>query len=116
MRPPVPGGRRRAGRGSDVDGAGVVLPGAQGREVGVEARGERPVGLLAGERVLAEATEVAPDPLVADERPRLPLVGPVLGLEAVALVEVPDGCGPVTRAPEVVRQLEVGRARGLLRR
>ena len=53
----------------------------------------------------------AADAFVADERPRLALVRPVVGLQAVALVEVPDRRVAVTGAPEVVGELEVGGAR-----
>src|SRR4051794_21978720 len=92
----------------DLHRVRVVLARLELGHVGVEARGERPLRFFAGEWSLVEPTELATTyPFAADERPCLPLVGPVVGLQAVRFVEMRDRCVALTGSPQVVGQLEV---------
>ena len=84
----------------------VVAADFDALDVGAEVGLERPVGLLAGDRRLDPPAVVATDALVADERPRLALVGPVVGLQPMTLDELGDGRVASTGPPEVVGELE----------
>src|SRR5262249_23297806 len=101
-------GAAPTGRAGRSHRPGVVLAGPELRDVGAEVGREGPVVLLPFERPLDEPAEVAADALVADQRPGLSLVGPVLRLQPMALVEVADRSFTVADAPEVVGELEVG--------
>ena len=95
-----------------LDGSRVVLAWSDSSDVGFEVGGERPRSFLAGSGHLVEPAELtAAGALVADERPRLALVRPVVGLQPMAFVEVTDRRIPPAGAPQVVRQLEAGSAR-----
>src|SRR3954453_3477858 len=92
----------------DLHRVRVVLARLELGHVGVEARGERPLRFFAGEWSLVEPAELATSyPFAADQRPCLPLVGPVVGLQAVRFVEVRDRRAALAGSPQMVGELEV---------
>src|SRR3954452_6701800 len=92
----------------DLHRVRVVLARLELGHVGVEARVERPLRFFAREGSLVEPAELAATrPFAPDERPCLPLVGPVVGLQAVRFVEVRDAGVTLTGSPQMVGELEV---------
>src|SRR5256885_7977440 len=102
-------GQRRAAR---VREAPALL---EGDVVVLRPRGAHVVEPVAVVQVGGALDEVAGLALLGrGQRPRLALVGPVLGLEAVGPPEPGHGRVPLALAPQVLAQLEAGCGLGVL--
>src|SRR4051812_10865753 len=85
---------------ADLHRVRVVLARLQLGHVPVEAGAEWPLRFFAGEWTLVEPAELAAtNSFIADERPCLTLVRPIVRLEAVTLVEVANRGVALTSSP-----------------